>query len=541
MADDTTETGASRELKGSCAVCSKEATQRCANCRQVFYCRRECQREHWKKGHKNACKPFKVEQNSILGRYLVATRDFRAGDVIFKDDPLLVGPKQLTEPVCLGCYKRVDGSYRCRQCSWPMCGPACEDAPAHQPECVVGKIMGSPIEIADFNDVNHFYEVVTTLRGLALKKKSPKKYEELLSLESHFNDRKGTHIYNENQKRVVNMLRNYFMLVDFPPEEIDASEGSIHQMTGIIDTNAVDIPLADSEIVGIYPTFSMLEHSCTPNTKYRVSPSYQLTLKAAVNIKEGEHLSTIDTHILWGTAARRDHLKSTRFFMCTCRRCADPTELGTNFSALRCIKCPLGFLMSAAPLDQLADWICTSCNATITADRANEITLELGEAVEKILATGKVKEIEDLIEKSSSTVVHPNHFHLFAARHSLLQMLGRESPGLNEEAVKKKEKLCQEFLKTCTAIDPGMCKLASYVGVALYEYHLAVLARTREGPADRQVDKAALKKDLDTAKALLQQCIKVLQEEPPELPEGQLRLLAEQNLQELNKWESPNL
>lgn len=118
-------------------------------------------------------------------------------------------------------------------------------------------------------------------------------------------------------------------------------------------------------------------------------------------------------------------------------------------------------------------------------------------------------------------------------------MLGREKPGLDEEAVRKKEKLCQEFLKTCTALDPGMCKLSSYAGVALYEYHLAVMARTRQGPTDQQVDKIALKKDLDTAKALLQQCIKVLQEEPLEKPEGQLRMLAEQNLQELSQWESP--
>ena len=337
------------------------------------------------------------------------------------------------------------------------------------------------------------------------------------------------------------MLRNYFMLVEFPPNDIDSNERSIHNMTGIIDVNSVDILLAETEICGVYPTYSMLEHSCTPNTKYRVSESRQLIVKAAVNIRQGEHLSTIYTHMLWGTAARRDHLKTTKYFMCTCRRCADPTELGTNFSALRCQKCPLGFLMSAAPLDQLADWICTACNTTITADEANDITLNLGEEVEKVMASSRIEKIEELIERSSSTIVHPNHFHLFVLRHSLLQMLGRETSGLNEESVKKKEKLCQEFLKTCTAFDPGMCKLSSYAGIALYEYHLAVLARARQGPTEQQVDKLALKKDLDTAKALLQQCIKVLLEEPKEQPEGQLREVAAQNLEELSHWESPQL
>lgn len=43
---------------------------------------------------------------------MVATRDFKAGDVIFRDDPIVLGPKQISEPVCLGCYRRVDGSYR---------------------------------------------------------------------------------------------------------------------------------------------------------------------------------------------------------------------------------------------------------------------------------------------------------------------------------------------------------------------------------------------------------------------------------------------
>ena len=53
-----------------------------------------------------------MKESFQLGRYAVATRDLKAGDVIFKDEAVVVGPKQITEPVCLGCYKRVDGSFR---------------------------------------------------------------------------------------------------------------------------------------------------------------------------------------------------------------------------------------------------------------------------------------------------------------------------------------------------------------------------------------------------------------------------------------------
>ena len=40
----------------SCGNCGKESPKHsCSRCRSVFYCDRECQKQHWKKGHKNFC------------------------------------------------------------------------------------------------------------------------------------------------------------------------------------------------------------------------------------------------------------------------------------------------------------------------------------------------------------------------------------------------------------------------------------------------------------------------------------------------------
>lgn len=385
---------------------------------------------------------------------------------------------------------------------------------------------------------NSPYYFIILCRCLALKKRSPKKYDQLLSLESHYEDRKGAHVHQENQKSIVNFLRNYFFIQTFPPEDIDSSEKSIHNVTGIIDVNALELRLQESEVLGLYPTFAMLEHSCTPNTKHTFNKQRQVVLKAAVDIKRGEHLSTMYTHILWGTAGRRDHLKHSKYFMCTCFRCSDPTELGTHFSALRCKQCSNGFLLSAAPLDEMASWICTSCNATMTGDEVTEINLKIGEEVEEALKMPSVETLEELVQRHSKNTVHPNHFHLFAARHTLLQMYGRDPSSVGQDSMKKKEKLCQEFLKVCTALDPGMSRLAPYTGVALYEYHLAVMSRARQDPEAKQVDGAALRKDVETAKALLQQCIRVLQDEPEDQPEGVLCHIAQQNLAELRQWEA---
>lgn len=53
---------------------------------------------------------------------------------------------------------------RCERCGWPMCGAECCLAPDHQPECVVGQEIGSPIDIQNFDETNHFYEVIFPMR-----------------------------------------------------------------------------------------------------------------------------------------------------------------------------------------------------------------------------------------------------------------------------------------------------------------------------------------------------------------------------------------
>ena len=36
--------------------CPKPGTDMCSRCKSVFYCSRDCQRSHWKAGHKKVCK-----------------------------------------------------------------------------------------------------------------------------------------------------------------------------------------------------------------------------------------------------------------------------------------------------------------------------------------------------------------------------------------------------------------------------------------------------------------------------------------------------
>ena len=49
-----------------------------------------------------------LSTNTILGRHLVATRPIRSGEVIFRESPLILGPKTASVPVCLGCQRNLD-------------------------------------------------------------------------------------------------------------------------------------------------------------------------------------------------------------------------------------------------------------------------------------------------------------------------------------------------------------------------------------------------------------------------------------------------
>lgn len=89
---------------GKCEVCDKQAKSRCSGCVQAFYCSVEHQRQDWKI-HKPSCSPLKVCHNEKIGRYYVATRNIKPGEIILRESPLVIGPSQVTGPVCVGCLK----------------------------------------------------------------------------------------------------------------------------------------------------------------------------------------------------------------------------------------------------------------------------------------------------------------------------------------------------------------------------------------------------------------------------------------------------
>ena len=75
--------------------------------------------------------------------------------------------------------------------------------------------------------------------------------------------------------------------------------------------------------------------------------------RATIPILKGNQLYTSYTYTLNGTAERQKHLRAGKYFTCHCERCLDPTELGTDFSTLKCLQCGNGNLLASDPLGNI--------------------------------------------------------------------------------------------------------------------------------------------------------------------------------------------
>ena len=112
---------------------------------------------------------IKSTLETAVGIEQYLNKDIKEGEVILHEAPLVMGPAQLTVPVCLGRYVPVDGSYKCPRSGWPMCGPTCAKASLRNPEVVVPSQCEAVFEIEEYYKHSYMYECIIVLRALLLK------------------------------------------------------------------------------------------------------------------------------------------------------------------------------------------------------------------------------------------------------------------------------------------------------------------------------------------------------------------------------------
>ncbi|KAG8212669.1 hypothetical protein J437_LFUL019513, partial [Ladona fulva] len=111
----------------------------------------------------------------------------------------------------------------------------------------------------------------------------------------------------------------------------------------------------------LYPLLAIFSHSCTPNIIHTIDSQFNMVGRVSVPVSQGQPLNTCYTYTLSTTWERRECLRQGKFFDCLCKRCIDPTELGTDFSTILCKKCPVGKVLPKDPIDSKSAWMCSEC------------------------------------------------------------------------------------------------------------------------------------------------------------------------------------
>ncbi|XP_026756195.1 SET domain-containing protein SmydA-8-like isoform X1 [Galleria mellonella] len=483
---------------------------------------------------KDCC--YEVKHSVVMGRYVVAARDIRAGEVIIEAPALAVGPCTGCGLICLGCYRELDESslFKCRGCKWPMCSGSCPGQGQYtghsKYEC--DTLKTAPPDYSDLVDLKDSYQALMPLRCLLLKEADPEKWSVICAMEPHNELRRARgDIFPMNDRHVVRRIKKWNLKFD---------EEEIHNVCGILEVNAFEVGGSGANARALYGDAHLLAHACTPSTTHtdaERAARRPLTVRAAVPHRAGDLVSLCYAYTLQGTLKRREHIKQTKFFDCSCKRCSDPTELGTYASAFRCPKCT-GRVLSTAPLDPDAQWNCidNGCTYTMPAAAVQMLLKRLTDEFEQIDAND-VPGFENFLHKYRN-VLHTTHYLCLSAKHSLSQLYGKVADymihQMPENELKRKIEICRDLMKVFDVIEPGYSRLR---GVTLYELHAPLMILTTRDFERKAISKENLRNRLKEIVGYLTESALILGFEPAQSSEGLMASAARDALKKIRTWE----
>uniref|UniRef100_A0A1B0D7G9 Uncharacterized protein n=1 Tax=Phlebotomus papatasi TaxID=29031 RepID=A0A1B0D7G9_PHLPP len=506
---------------GLCGFCGIKCDKKCASCHKVFYCSAKHQREDWK-NHKKCCPAFTICQDVKMGRFLVANRNLKFGEIVLKEAPIVTGPSQLTAPEI-----QEKNMRKCSKCGWPMCSQECEEAESHAEECKVSAARGG-VSIEHFVSPHPIYQCILTLRCLLMQNSCPEKWDKLSQLESHNDVRKDSLQWLSDREHVAKFIPRFFKM------EHKWTEEEILRVLGIVYINGHEVPLTDPPYVAIYAIASLFEHSCCANVAKSFTETGDVVFWAAREIRKGDHLSICYTDALWGTLERQQHLKETKMFNCNCQRCLDITELGTNFSAIKCGALPEassltcdGLFLPQGNKDWKNDWKCGKCSRCVQFKEIQKVLQKAGKDATKM--KGNVQSCIQFIE-DYSTIFPPKHFIMCDVKCVLVQKIGEGDPQelqkISEDLLVMKAELCNEMLDLISLLAPAENRSR---GCMHFELHAFLAEMARRGVEYEVECQALLEKSLFHA----EKAIQWLEKEPSVLVEGKIYAQAKINADSL--------
>lgn len=312
----------------------------------------------------NESDPWTLKKSPFGGVGIFATRNIAAGEVIFRDLPIILGPRTvLISPVmCVVCHGTANLKACSKGCALPVCSDQCENSVLHINECDVILKWNNNVKCENWNV--KLLECLTPIRSLFL---DDFKKRLVTTLQCH---KGAAHGFE------VNILKN-----DLNMNISETDERFMKYVCSVLDANAFEVIVANdncqSTLRGLYPLSSLANHRCVPNAMHIFDERHCMIVKAAVSIQKDTEIFHSYARLLWGTVTRRYHLLRTKHFFCRCSRCMDPSEFRTNTSAVKCARCGGNVLpKSTATLD--TEWECWNCKLNMPLEKVGIMLSILG-------------------------------------------------------------------------------------------------------------------------------------------------------------------
>ncbi|CAG5095368.1 Similar to SmydA-8: SET domain-containing protein SmydA-8 [Cotesia congregata] len=219
-----------------------------------------------------------------LGRYLIAAKKIAPGEVILRDNPIVVGAASFNDnSLCFSCFRVIEPKpiglkFPCPKCKVAIfCSTNCETRESlHTPEeC---KLLKDKLSESVNQDVRG---ILLLIRLLLTKKRNAELWNRIINLEAHLEERRNTYVWKERQEE-IEILKMF---------EFGENDEDLQRLCGIIDVNSFELRSPgslDSALRGLYAEAALMAHDCRGNTHLTVDDDFQLTVYASQSINEGE-------------------------------------------------------------------------------------------------------------------------------------------------------------------------------------------------------------------------------------------------------------
>jgi len=472
---------------------------------------------------------LQISSTEDLGRFLVASQDINAGDVVFVEENISWSPMLQTKPVCLACVQSVDGGFLCPKCRWPMCNKKCAVSPVHaKQECAVLSKWNIDTRKWQYDQVQPLYDVVTVLRTLALTEDKLKLYS---LMQDHLNEWLASKEFVAKFQFVVDFLKEH---------KPSIREDDIWRVFAVSFTNDFTHTFSTgNQGRCMFPLTALANQSCFTNifrTTTTTETGVQITVRASRKINKGEQVYNSYIDIIQPCTMRRSLLKQTKLMFCRCTRCLDPLDMGLNGNSVVCPFCRKPSCIPS-PGDTPSTWQCEACAKTVPSEKVSAMLIAIGEKQTDLLSSNqpdKIQRFEKFLTDYSKKL-SPSNMILVRVEYNLIGLYGRY-PGYTQQEMTEKQwlrkiELCEKILAVLKVLEPAMTVRK---GRILYElYH--PLAMMGELMLQHGRDKKSTKKFFQRSLITLNLVIQIFLKEDVSSWEHRTALSLDQNRVQLQQ------